>query len=690
MRVAASSKSLVFAVCLVAGGLAPAAAAPLVLVTNGRSAAAVVLAETPSSTARYAADELTNHVAQATGVRLPVLDEASAAAHAGPRIFVGDTQAARAQGIDPDRLGPDVYVMRTAGRDLFILGREEREMPPLQGVRYNHARLPSAYVNPYGGTLFGVYEFLSRFAGVRWLWPGHLGTDVPPSDRLIVPDALNETQGPRLKFRMWGWSHIAGAEAYESRVDEIVRKLAFTPEGIRRYRDDLEIYLRRHRLGISEVCPHGVHTFHWWWSRYGKKHPEWFMLNSKGERGPEPGKETAMMCLSNPDIHRYIVERYRAGDLYVTGWAPPDRAAHAGFIPLAESDTQGGCRCERCQAWDAPQPETVHPHVASNTYHFRNIFNPLKSNRYARFWKTIYDLAAQEDPGVKVGVYLYWNTFPAPTADIQLNPNIWGEFAPWSSRESYFPMPDVAEQWMKEQWLGWRRSGLSLVYRPNYFHCGYVMPQVSTRQAGEFFRWAYQNGMVATSFDSLYGHWSVRGPMLYMLMRLFWDPELEIDAIRREYFSAFGLAAAIVERYFDYWEAFSETRRGGWLHGDVARVNDAFPPDSFPPAEQMLAEALQAVQGEPRPEFGERVRFLQAGLEHARLAARFMDLLDAEPKGSRKRVPAVDSENRERARLALAELIAFRRARETDYLADFLDAANREKRAVIGIEELLP
>jgi len=690
MRVVFSSKCLMVFLCLIAGCLASAFAEPIVLVKDGRSAAVVVLAAAPSRTARYAADELTNHVAQSTGVCLPVINEGAAAAHAGPRVFLGDTQAARALGIDPDEMGPDAYVMRTVGNDLYILGREEREMSPLQGVRYSHGKLPSAYVNPVSGTLFGVYEFLSRFVGVRWLWPGRLGTYVPRSDQLIIEDALNETQAPRLKFRMWGWTHISGADEYENRVEESIRKLAFTSAGIRQYRDDLEVYLRRHRLGISEVCPHGVHTFHWWWGRYGKKHPEWFMLNSEGERGPEPGKKHAMMCLSNPDLHRYIVERYHAGKLYVTGWAPPDRSAYAGYIPLGESDSQGGCQCEQCQAWDDPQPDVLHSHVLGNTYHFRNIFKPLKSNRYARFWKTVYELAAEKDPDVKVGVYLYWNTFPAPTADIQLNPNIWGEFTPWSSRESYFPMPDEAEDWMKKQWMGWRKTGMSLVYRPNYLHCGYVMPQVSTWQAGEFFRWAYQNGMVATSFDSLYGHWSVRGPMLYMLMRLFWDPELEIDAIRGEYFSGFGPAAAGVERYFDYWEEFSRTRKGSWLHSGVARVNEAFPPESFPPAEAMLIEALQTAQGSELPEFAARIRFLQAGLEHARLAARFMDLLDPEPTGSRRRVPAADTEGRLLAKQALEELIAFRHAHEADYISDYLDVAKREKRAVIGIEEILP
>ena len=49
-------------------------------------------------------------------------------------------------------------------------------------------------------------------------------------------------------------------------------------------------------------------------------------------------------------------------------------------------------------------------------------------DRYARYWKAVYDLAVKRNPNVKIGVYLYHNTLPAPLTDIKLNKNIFGEF----------------------------------------------------------------------------------------------------------------------------------------------------------------------------------------------------------------------------------------------------------------------
>ena len=66
--------------------------------------------------------------------------------------------------------------------------------------------------------------------------------------------------------------------------------------------------------------------------------------------------------------------------------------------------------------------------------------------------------------------------------------------------------------------------------------------------------------MVGANFRSYTFSWAAHGPMAYMHHRLLWSPELEIETIRQEYFSAFGPAAADVEQYFDYWENYAATR----------------------------------------------------------------------------------------------------------------------------------
>ena len=58
---------------------------------------------------------------------------------------------------------------------------------------------------------------------------------------------------------------------------------------------------------------------------------------------------------------------------------------------------------------------------SARTNRFPEDFRLLKytphsmGDRYARYWKTIYDLAVKRNPHVKIGVYLYHNTLPAPS-----------------------------------------------------------------------------------------------------------------------------------------------------------------------------------------------------------------------------------------------------------------------------------
>ena len=612
---------------------------PLVIAAYGAPHAVVVVGRTPSRVAAYAAKELSYHVELATGVALPVVSEHEVPEGFSARIYVGVTRAAAERGIDSESLAPDEALLRRAGAALFVLGKEDPDADPLDERC------------AYSGTLFGVYELLERFAGVRWLWPGKLGTYVPRTHTLAIPGELYETVKPRLAFRTFRWGAVQRqAESYAPDLE----RLAFSHAGLRAYRDDLAVYLRRHRLGRTTPKPPTGHAFSGWWKRLGKDHPEWFALNKEGTRGPlsgagEWGRTHVPVCVSNPELHRYIVEE---------AWDGGD------YLPLGEVDERFFCQCDACRAWDGPQP-AEYPDFAKEDYEPQ-----LVSDRYARFWLTVQAMAARKNPKVKVTTFLYWNNFPAPLGGVRLDGKVYAEFVPWTGEVAYFPMSEAAEAWLREQWLGWQNAGAILGYRPNYFHGGYVMPYLSTRQAGRFFKFAYEHGMVGADFDSLYGHWAVKGPMLYLHMRLLWNPELDVETVRKEYFAAFGPAAEIVERYFDYWEE----RSLAWpLHAKwrKARVELAYPEEYFPPAEAMLEEALSVARTSPEPEFAERVRFLQAGLAHARLSRRFLEALD---EGDAPKDPG----RLAAARRITRELVEFRRAHEHLYVADFLDAAMRE------------
>lgn len=637
------------------------------IVEDGEPRAMLVIPSNAQNVVKFAAEEIVEYLQQASGARIPVFHENQDLPETiRTRIFLGPTKAASQAGIEVETMDPEGYIICNIDGDFYIVG-SDGDGDPLQ--RYNLQV----------GALWGAYEFLEQATGVRWLWPGELGTYIPKNkDISLAP--LNKSWEPRLTYRNLR-SRINSVLKEDYSYHPQYEQTGFSYEGLQNYARDLQLYLRHHRMGGMARRPRPAgHHFQGWWKKYGKTHPEWFMMNADGTRGPEPGNRSGNtlhvpMCVSNSDFHRYIVERWDGRSV----------------LTIGEVDRRDACHCEKCRSWDGEQidPADLPAFLLPTTVPFseaRSVYNPMVvSNRYARFWKSVLELAKEKNPEAAVSVYLYVNYFPAPTEDIYLGRNIFGEFVPWSNLHAeYFPMSDEALDWVKDQWRGWQQTGMRMGYRPNYLLDGYVMPQVNTYQAGEFFKWAVDHGMEGADFDALTGQWAVHGPKLYLHCRLLSKPDLDIEEVLTEYYEAFGSAAGAVRKYFEYWERYAydnmwetniEFERVGsrWQRFQLY-AHRVFPPESFEPAERLLQIALEDAEEDTDSQYAERVKFLQLGLEHARLGAKVAAFFDGQ------RTIPLGTDKYRQARQALIELIRFRKANESKYISDYYSVARPEHR----------
>jgi len=561
--------------------IATAASAEVPLVVDGEARAVVVTAAEPLPVAQYAAEELVYHVQRATGVTLRIATEDAVPEQPAARIYLGATQAAANAGIDAAALDNEATVLRTAGDALFIVGDD--------GDGDTHA-----------GTLWGVYELLERELGVVWMWPGELGTHVPETDTVIFGD-LDEQFAPWLLQR----------NVRSGLIRREFKTQPFTPEGLAAYAHDQSVFLRRHRMGRVHPLSYG-HAFNAWWDEYGAEHSDWFQLVN-GRRGPATPGARFSMCVSNPGLHQEIIRR----------WQEARAAAPGEFINInvCENDIRGLCECETCTSWDGPQPESINER-----------FGPrVVSDRYAKFWKIISEMAMEIDPEAITMAYAYVNYAPAPSEGITLPPNMLIGSVP----DLFFPRTEAEQQWTLDQWLGWARTGASIFLRPNYMLHGYCMPHIFVHQFAEEFQTEAANGMMATDFDSLNGQWATQGTNLYALMRLHTRPQKDIEELLGEYYSGFGPAADRVREYFDYWEGHVTALRAlpeyadtnslvNWSRYAMA-AHRLFPEEALDEGAAILAEAAALVDGQEP--YAARVQFLQTGLEHARLCARVARLV---------------------------------------------------------------
>lgn len=225
----------------------------------------IVVAPDASECVRYAADELRDHLAKATGVTLPVV-----ARPAGKlRIFVGPGAGPESAALSVD-LGSDGFRLVVRGRDLYVCGSGER------------------------GALYGVYELLERFGGCGWYSPKR--TVVPRRNVFSVPENLDLREKPAFAMRESFWADALLDPAFAARLRCNMRSEAVVPTEPKyggcpfRFGGGLGI-AHTHQVMIPV-------------KDYYKDHPEYFCLYN-GRRLDRQEQ----LCLTNPDVLRIVTEK---------------------------------------------------------------------------------------------------------------------------------------------------------------------------------------------------------------------------------------------------------------------------------------------------------------------------------------------------------------------------------------------
>ncbi|NLF92696.1 MAG: hypothetical protein GX564_02315, partial [Oligosphaeraceae bacterium] len=140
----------------------------------------IVIAPDASRVTRFAAGELQTLLGEVLAAQLPIVTELPAD---GTAIVLGFNAWSQAAGLEPGKLVRDGFFLKTQGRNLFIAGNDDPEADIEQAINRG-----GAWSHRFDrGTLFGVYDFLERFAGARFYFPG-LGTVLPRTAEIRLPE----------------------------------------------------------------------------------------------------------------------------------------------------------------------------------------------------------------------------------------------------------------------------------------------------------------------------------------------------------------------------------------------------------------------------------------------------------------------------------------------------------------------
>ena len=243
----------------------------------------VVVDPAAPKTVRFAATEMTNLLAQVLGADVLL---STAAVPGRTNLFLGKGAWCASADADVDALPRDGFVIDVRDVRVVICGRDDPDVDMFARATRNGGN--SQWYER--ATLFGVYEFLERFAGVRFYFPGALGTIVPRRPSLDVPDG-HWSMRPDWIARYYSHTDDALGTWYED-----------LPKGEWRLQTNLELY--RLRMETRRIpCCHGQAKCRYT-ERFAKTHPEYFHMGAKGHRrtefDPKNRAANSQLCHTSP------------------------------------------------------------------------------------------------------------------------------------------------------------------------------------------------------------------------------------------------------------------------------------------------------------------------------------------------------------------------------------------------------
>ena len=298
----------------------------------------IVIAPDASRSTRFAAEELRDFLTNSFCVaEVEVTTNANdGVAH----IFVGASEWATRAGFVTNALARDAFMLGADGRNVYIVGRDDATVDTRHSIYSPNTGVWDQLHER--ATLFGVYEFLESYVGVRMYFPGELGTIIPKVSAIDVPNGVR-TVAPDCIARDYSWWSDGVYFEGEKPDSHLLpaRKVQY----------------QRNRMQTQYIpCCHGQNGFNLL-KRFGKSHPEYFVQNPDGSRRTSQSISFAgHLCHSSKawdEIYRDILSYARGESPDVRGAAVNGRWAIMAFrrpwVDVMPQDGFQPCQCAECR-----------------------------------------------------------------------------------------------------------------------------------------------------------------------------------------------------------------------------------------------------------------------------------------------------------------------------------------------------
>ena len=519
------------------------------IVKSGLSDYSIVIPAEATACEQFSAEELRDFVKQSTGVTLPVVSENSAEYSSdGKKISIGNTSLLEQSGLGmQEGLRSDAYSLTSSGNSIFIYGNSDR------------------------ANLYGAYEFLEEYVGVRFLTADY--TYVPEKDSVDVQMPMNIVKNPAFDQRQY-WSMDAQTNALYAARKRVVTywNWSMPQYGYGMYRD-----FEAQGHNVLRLLQAGAESF-----GLASIPDNAYATDLAGNRMSTDfnGESIYDVCWTDglAEDGSFIDEVQKAED----GTPMPTAAqclyeglkkslksnTTATIFCIMQEDTPAVvCDCETCH-----KNKENYGAVSANIVRMINAL-ALKINEYNR---------SSEGDGrdIRLATYAYAYSQEAPVLyrngayevyDNSVIPNekVIVEYCTMNncnhtlsindSRQDSFHK-DNLKKW---EWLCETNKNLAIYTYTSNFNCALTYnPNLKTLKENIIYIYENLNRDMVTFENAVYtGDWQQQLRM-YVASKLFWDPYAEVQPLIDEFISlTYGRSAKAVRNYIERMEAQCDYNR---------------------------------------------------------------------------------------------------------------------------------
>ncbi|MHC4873084.1 MAG: DUF4838 domain-containing protein [Planctomycetota bacterium] len=503
---------------------------------TGRS---IVVGENASKVELFAAEELQVHLKEISGKELKIIKDSAEVADGF--ISIGKNKLSEKLQIDYEALYPEGFIIATKDDNLFILG-SDNDAGNIEPFGF-HPR------NAHKGTIFGVYDFLEKYFGLRWYWPGNDGRILKKQSGLIIPDNINiNEKSPFL------WRHQFFVDTGKTEISKRTECLKW--------------YMRM-KMGIGIGSPFSFS--HSWFNhikhnKYFKDHPEYYSeikgkrLDFKKNPNGSLRHTHTQVCTSNPEVVELFARSLTKGKdpekYYLSSISPNDGACF--------------CECKNCLALDR-----------QNLYKEEDGYDgKVYSDRVFTFVNQVARKVRETHPKMHLGIFAYTFNKTPPRALAKVEPNVVISF----TQQLQLYNDKKMKQWNWNRLNEWLSKGNKVVLRDylSLYNYGDTM-RVSTDFVVDDILNAAKNPqqIIGMYSESAMGDLIVNHLTHYLTFKLLWNPKQSKEKIMGEYYrEMFGSSVNHMKVFTEILEAAFQRRKTGsvmyveaidlWLTEDVS------------------------------------------------------------------------------------------------------------------------